>query len=248
VTWGATTGAPFGRTTIDSISAGSGSLLALGWDMDELRPRVWRSGDGREWTDLDVDANTFGGAIGREPEWADGRWVAMTDAVYVSSDGASWQREFQAPTPDVGSPGCPPKDAITALDLLFLGPAAADCYGNTRLTVTVWSPLVDGLGGCCPQRGLPAWLAGWIPPAFVSPGPSEYPGSFGVYPARDVDGAFVTETWARVTGHFHDAAAQDCRHVPLLHIPHRLESRTPVVADCERRFVVDRIVPADAPT
>jgi hypothetical protein len=244
LTWATTTAAPFGRATVDSVSSGDGSMLALGWDGDELLPRVWRSTDGRSWTDLGVGAGTFGGAIGAEPVWADGRWFAMTDSVYTSADGAAWDAVFKAPTPEVQGPGCPPADAVTAADLLFLGPAAADCYGNTPLTVTVWSPVVDGLGGCCPQQGLPEWLAAWVAPAFVSPGPGGFSGSFGVYPAPDVDGAFVTETWTRVTGHFHDAVAQDCRHVPLLYIPtHRLESPTSFVADCEARFVVDQIVP-----
>jgi hypothetical protein len=35
--------------------------------------------------------------------------------------------------------------------------------------------------------------------------------------------------------------------VPLLYLPHRLEARSYVVADCERRFVVESIVPAQAP-
>jgi hypothetical protein len=246
VTWG-DTASPFGRATVDSISAGNGSLLALGWDMDELVPRVWRSADGRSWTDLGVGAGTFGGAIGPEPVWAEGRWVAMTDAAYASTDGASWDRVFDVPVPDIEGPGCPPVDAVTALDLLFLGQAAADCYGDTSLTFNVWSPLVDGLGGCCPPIGLPEWLAGWIPSSFVSPGPGGFSGSFGVYPAPDVDGDFATETWSRVTGHFFDPAAQDCQHVPLLFIPHRLESPAAIAADCERRFVVDRIVAVDAP-
>ncbi|HET6744727.1 MAG TPA: SH3 domain-containing protein [Candidatus Limnocylindria bacterium] len=243
LTWATTTAAPFGRATVDSVSAGGGSMLALGWDQDELLPRVWRSTDGRSWTDMGVDAGTFGGAIGSEPVWADGRWFAMTDGVYASTDGATWEKVFEAPTPEVQGPGCPPPDVVTALDLLFLGPAAADCYGDTPLTVTVWSPLVDGLGGCCPQQGVPEWLAAWVAPAFVSPGPGGFSGSFGVYPAPDVDGAFVTETWARVTGHFHDPEAQDCRHIPRQDVPHRLESPTSVVADCAARFVVDQIVP-----
>ena len=248
VTWSETS-SPFGRATVDSISHGNGSLLALGWDMDELEPRVWRSVDGRSWTDLGVAADTFGGAIGPEPVWADGRWLAMTDAVYASRDGASWDRVFEAPVPDIEGPGCPPVDAVTALDLLFLGPAAADCYGDTPLTVRVWSPLVDGLGGCCSQLGLPEWLASWIPPAFLSPGPAGFSsyGTFGGFPAPDADGEFVAETWSRVTGHFLDPAAQDCRHVPLLYVPQRLDARAPVVAECERRFVVTRIIPVEAP-
>ena len=247
VTWAASPTSPFGSATVDSISAGGGSMLALGWDPDELLPRVWRSEDGRTWSDLGVPANTFGGAIGPEPVWADGRWMVMTDAAYASRDGASWDEVFRAPVPDVPGPGCPPADAVTALDLLFLGPEAADCYGDTALTVRVWSPLVEGLGGCCPQLGKPEWLAAWIPPAFVSPGQGGFSGSFGAYPAPDAEGAFVTEEWARITGHFNDPAAAECHHVPLLYIPHRLESAADDAATCERRFVVTRIVPAEAP-
>jgi hypothetical protein len=45
-----------------------------------------------------------------------------------------------------------------------------------------------------------------------------------------------------VTGHFHDPAVQECRRIPLTD-----QVQSKVVADRERRFVVDSVVPVSGP-
>jgi hypothetical protein len=234
--------------TVDSISArDDGTLLALGWDREELVPRVWGSTDGRSWTDLRVDATAFGGGIGPEPAFAAGVWVGIGDGLYTSSDGADWSRTLATPGKQPEGPGCPPADEVTALDLMFLGRTAADCYQDTPLTMTAWAPLIDGLGGCCYPEGVPAWLNSPIPPAWVSAAPSDLAGSLGVYPSPTAQGTLATERWVRITGHFHDVTSQDCRLIPLTYVPHRLESISAAIDGCERHFVIDSIVPIDAP-
>ena len=246
VDWDSQQLTPFGSATVDSVTLGGGAFLAIGWDRQQLVPHVWRSPDGRAWTDLAVDPGTFGGAIGPAPVFAGGRWYAATDAIYGSNDGATWQEVFRPPVVPTEHPGCPPAEDVTALDLLFLGDLAADCYGNEPLNVTGWITVPDGLGGCCWPTGEPGWLNGNIPSGFLglaNPGGSfDFTRSFGVYPVPDLAGEFGTEGWARVTGHFHDPASQECRSTPLTWHPlHRLEALSAVIAGCEQRFVVDSV-------
>ncbi len=245
VAWDADRPAPFDSATIDSITLGGGTFLALGWDRDALVPRVWRSTDGLTWTDLRVDPATFGGALGDEPVFALGRWYAATDAIYMSDDGASWAEVYRPPAPAVEHPGCPPADEATMLDVMFLGGLAAGCFGNASLTVTAWITVPEGLGGCCWPSGEPEWLNAPIPTGFLAPGPAGFVGSVGVYPVPDVADEFETPRRSRVTGHFQDPAAQECRRIPQPNYPHQLEARSEVVSECERRFVVDRVEPAN---
>ena len=161
IAWDAETSSPFGTATVDSISAGDGVLLAFGWDREGLAPRIWRSRGGVDWHELDVAPDALGGAIGPEPAFADGHWVAVTDAIYTSANGETWQLAHRPSTVEIAHPGCPPADQVTALDLMFLGSTAADCYGDAPLTVRAWTPIVDGLGGCCrPKAGRAGLLPG----------------------------------------------------------------------------------------
>jgi hypothetical protein len=247
VTWEPDELAPFATATVAGIAAGNGDFLAIGWDSGELVPRVWRSSDAHVWTDLGVDAGTFGGAIGPEPVFAMGRWYAATDAIYASDDGAAWEEVFRPPMPATERPGCPPAPEAGALDLMFLNGLAADCFGDTSLAFTAWVPLVEGLGGCCSPVGEPEWLNPSIPTTYLSPGPSEFAGSFAVYPVPGIETSFEPESWVTVTGHFHDTAAQECRLTPIVEVGHWLASQSSVIEDCERRFVIDSVVPATAP-
>jgi hypothetical protein len=251
VTWDASSTAPFGTATIDSIAAGDGILLALGWDRSVLEPMVWRSTDGRSWTDLRVDPRTFGGAIGPEPVFAGDEWFAVTDAVYASTDGASWRLAHEVPGEPIEGPGCPPADEVQALDLAFLGPLGDDCYQGASLSFNAWMPLIDGMGGCCWQIGQPDWLTAPIPPVMLSAGRSACcyfdAGGFAAYLSPTMEGTYRANTWAQITGHFVDPASAECQYVPLTDMPQRLQSKADSVAGCAARFVIDRIVPADGP-
>jgi hypothetical protein len=233
------------------VSADSdGTILAFGWDRDVLEPTVWSSTDGYFWEDLGAAPDSLGGAIGPEPAFADGVWAAVTDTVYTSTDGSTWTRRLDLPVQPNG-PGCPAADDVTALDILLLGGAAADCFGDEQLTFVAWAPLVDGIGGCCPPEGLPAWLNAPFSVTWLGPAPS-VDGGFGIADFRvslapgEVD-RLPTDTWVEVTGHFFDPASAECRNVPLTISPQRLESRAAVIDSCERRFVLTQVVPADAP-
>ena len=238
-------------TTVDSVSGDpDGTLLAFGWDRDVLEPMVWRSTDGYVWEDLGAAPNSLGGAIGPEPAFARGVWAAVTDTVYTSTDGSAWTQRLDPPAQPSG-PGCPPLAEVTALDVLFLGGAAADCFGDEHLTFVAWAPLIEGLGGCCYPEGRPAWLNSPISGTWLAPAPV-VAGGFGdaEFPVSLAPGAvdrLPAEAWVKVTGHFFDPASARCRNIPLTTFPHRLDSRAALIDACERRFVITEVVPADGP-
>jgi hypothetical protein len=72
--------------------------------------------------------------------------------------------------------------------------------------------------------------------------------ALNVYVPPNVDvSAFDEHTWVEVTGHFADAAADDCRHIPEPSVAHRLESQEVARDLCAGRFVVERVVASTAP-
>lgn len=253
VTWtGTVDPSAFAGARVDSIASGDDGLLALGWDADDLVPVTWTSSDGASWSRHDPGADAFGGLVGPEPAWAAGGWVALGadrqgPTLWRSSDGASWSLAGRPEPMAQDAPRCPSADAVTTLDLIFLGDRGLDCFGGATLTVRGWVPLIEGLGGCCWPDPEPDWLAGPYPAAWLTSGEVDHWG-LNLYVAPGVDpAALATHTWVEVRGHFDDPAAATCRRSPLPDFLHRVESQALVRDECARRFVVESITPASAP-
>jgi hypothetical protein len=244
-------GSVFGGAQVDSIAAGPDGLVAFGWDTEALAPITWTSQDGGTWARHEVEG-AFGGMTGPEPVHGDDGWIAIGQSdglpsLWRSADGVSWDLAggpAALPTPE---PVCPDADGVTTLDLMFLGADARECYGDASLTVRGWVPLIEGLGGCCYPISEPAWLAGPYPTGWISPAEIDRM-ALNVYVPPNVDvSAFDEHTWVEVTGHFADAAADDCRHIPEPSVAHRLESQEAARDLCAGRFVVERVVASTAP-
>jgi len=256
VTWNAPPAPIDNGLIVDSISHGPDGLLALGWDVGALVPVLWRSTDGASWQRLNAPADSLGGSVGPEPAWGAGGWVGLGTAVdalgqqlWRSADGESW-----SPTGDpvelMTRPPCPPADEVSTLVLMYLGPFAEQCFGDTSVTVRGWVPLVEGLGGCCFPASKPEWIAGVYPGGYLMPGESDqWAASLNGYLPPGISPALLqSKTWVEVVGHFHDAAAASCRSTPLaMYPPGALASRAAVRRGCEQRFVVESITAVDGP-
>jgi hypothetical protein len=135
--------------------------------------------------------------------------------------------------------------------LIYLGTFAERCSGDASLTLRAWSPIVTGLGGCCWPDPEPAWLAGPYPGAWLEPAQTDaFTGSRVQWPfiPPGVDQSLLQqESWVEVVGHFRDPAAASCRQTLLTSPPMRLQSLRAVQRDCEQRFVVESIAPAERP-
>jgi hypothetical protein len=255
VTWDAAA-IPFADgLLVDSISQGAGGLIALGWDVEALVPVLWRSADGASWQRLDTAEGVLGGSVGPEPAWGAGGWVGLGTAVggtgqqlWRSPDGASWSPSGD-PIVLRSRPPCPPSDEVSVLVLMYLGPYAEQCFGQTSLAVRGWVPFIEGLGGCCYPVSEPNWLAGPYPGGYLMPGEEPYSAGLSLYLPPGVDPALLKpETWAEVVGHFRDDAAASCRRTPVaMFPPSLLESRASVQLDCRQRFVVESITTGEGP-
>ncbi|MEO8247378.1 MAG: hypothetical protein ABI622_09705, partial [Chloroflexota bacterium] len=89
------------------------------------------------------------------------------------------------------------------------------CFGGRNLTVTAWIPSPNGIGSC-PGDVVPGdgWLLACDGRAvLVTEAPGETPGvSVHFPPALGIDALTIQpERWARVVGHFDDAAARACQ-------------------------------------
>ena len=177
-------------------------------------------------------------------------------------ESASAQTSEAAP-----SPGCPALpiaiEALIALDA-EAGPLAlkfrpmmgvyneraAACYGDRPLAVRAFVASPEGMGGTSDFLIEPAWIANptfavqpsgelLSPPAF-GVGPFL---SIGVRPGNGDPMLRFSGSWAMVTGHFDDAAAETCRASGNGRIP----SVDEAIAICRTTFVLDAMAPTTAP-
>jgi hypothetical protein len=248
-----------GGLLVDSIGHGPDGLLAFGWDAGALVPVAWESADGTSWNRLSTSEGLLGGSVGPEPVWGAGGWVALGTSpdgagqqLWRSTGGTSW-----SPAGDPNTlrdrPPCPPPDEVSTLVLMYLGPLADQCFGQTPLTIRVWVPVPPDIGGCCFPVTEPEWLGGIYPSGgYLMPGAGEFFAGWGalnVYiPPGVIAGLLQTGTWVEVVGHYRDDAAGSCRSIPLaMYAPHSLQSQIAVRRECRQRFVVESITAVDGP-
>lgn len=246
-------GTAFAGMRVDSIAQAPDGLLALGWDPEALVPAAWSSPDGSAWTSLGISPDAFGGMVGPELAWGSAGWVGLgTDAghdtVWRSADGADWELAGGPAAPQEQPPDCSRVPSASVLGLGYLGADAVDCFGGESLTVRGWVPDLVGFDGCCLSDSEPEWLNGPFPTTWLTSGEVDDRRTLPLYVPPGVEASSLTlHRWVEVTGHFHDAAAEQCRSIPTASFPHRLESQASVREACRTRFVVDRITEVPGP-
>jgi hypothetical protein len=176
------------------------------------------------------------------------------------------------PAPAAASAVCPPPPddlaGLIAPDAADAGPlteefrpiygvyseAAADCWGGAEIAVVGFVAGPDGLGGTRAYRIEPLWLvsqAHWLSVTDDVDPESGPVGPFfavAVPPAMESRFTRFAGQWVRVSGHFHDAAAQTCVVTEGTPEPGLVPSPEQAIEICRTSFVLTSVRAASLPS
>ena len=132
---------------VDRITSGPEGMLAIGWDEGSLEAIAWRSMDGGTWNRVASGSDALDRVGPFEPVWGAAGWVGPE--LERSSDGEAWEASEYELGYDGPVPPCPPAAKVSTIVLSYLGRFAADCFGESSMTIRGWVGEL-GFGGCCP--------------------------------------------------------------------------------------------------
>jgi hypothetical protein len=155
------------------------------------------------------------------------------------------------PTPTPGPTStpvlsCPPMPTTAAEIIAMSVPTAADCYGDTQLTIQGYSVDCGGCGGVDTYDRSPAWLAVAIPEFFLGGTLTATGGdtvtSFPVFINPSTGIKFpAAGSLVRVTGHFNDPIAKTCKVTPIPGSGASALDPASVITACRASFVVTAV-------
>lgn len=252
--------------TLTALATGPLGALVLGFDRKTLRPITWVSAEGSTWHRSDLDEGAFGGGVPAIAAVGDHAFVVLgwygneggnvVARPWTSTDGLRWegsQPEQLGVLPGLPSGPClaDPTEAAQLIAMAGSYPTIPEakwtfCFGDRELVLRGYVGDCGGCGGETPYVGTPAWLLEplgyaqfWLlgtPPSQEGRGLSI---SVQIDPRHPVSvpdvGAHV-----RITGHFDDPAAQQCRLVPTI-AGAALPPAGATIATCRHQFVVTAI-------
>ena len=252
---------PFVGAVVTSLVSDGQHATAFGWDVTTEASLTWTS-DGGPWA-RHRTARPHSAALpwlaagGGRPGWSwsaiDGTRGGRTRVFWHRNADGSWEPERSpvlgvAPDPSVDECGAPPTDAVefVNLDLAF----AAACYGDTPLTVRLWSATATAAGGR--TGSLPGGVAGESSGNVLYVSPVKWPdrswATAVLAPgARAAPDPSWLGTWLELTGHFDDPAAARCHWTPP---PDQLQyypGARSLIEACRQQFVVTKVRVVDGP-
>ncbi|TMB52077.1 MAG: hypothetical protein E6J50_02800 [Chloroflexi bacterium] len=247
-----------GYTATASTGATIGGFI-FGYDLATYARLVLSSHDGLSWRRTALAADAFGGglpnliAAGGSAAvgigWTDTTPAGVGRDLWRSTDGMTWSlvsAPLVPPAPQVPGGACPPAPT-TVQQLVDIGSVkAAACYGTQSLTLQGFSSNCGGCGGTGLPQMKPDWMSGaygygaW----YISPQDTKTTVEATRIAVNLLPSAHLTPPGEGapviVTGHFNDAAAQECRIVPSL-LGSELLPTSDAIGMCERSFVVTAI-------
>jgi hypothetical protein len=164
-----------------------------------------------------------------------------------------------SPTPaPTDAAGCPilPTDLAAIRDTAKAGRAIA-CFGHRSLTFRAFVPTIEDLGGVSGYRQTPTWIADPWTGVILQPAPlpdvdqtawlvvrvAPALGTCSITAIRDAACPFGAhlDGYVTLTGHFDDAAAQQCRSRAFVAGQPSGPTKTAMIARCRNEFVVTAI-------
>ncbi len=252
--------------TLTALATGPLGALVLGFDRETLRPITWVSSDGWSWSRADLDEGAFGGGVPTLAAVGDHAFVVLgwygneggnvVARPWTSTDGLRWegsQPEQLGVLPGLPSGPClaDPTEAAQLIAMAGSYPTIPEakwtfCFGDRELVLRGYVADCGGCGGETPYVGIPEWLLsplGYAQFWLLGAPPSQEGGGLSIsvqidprHPVSVPDvGAHV-----RVTGHFDDPAAQQCRLIPTI-AGAALPPAGATIATCRHQFVVTAI-------
>ncbi|HEX2194641.1 MAG TPA: hypothetical protein VHK63_06780, partial [Candidatus Limnocylindria bacterium] len=218
----------FYGAVITSVVSDGSSALAFGYEREGTIPVVWRY-TASAWRKSPGPTEGFGVPVQRAVIGPLGAVAVGGEIVgrganpvlwHLGPDGA-WAREAARVIPPVAAPaietcGKPPE---SAMDFMALDPLEAiTCYGDRPLTLTAWSAACRECWTDTELVRQPDWFSERARGLFLMPMQSRsdtqaWWRSAVLHPTLEPQVAW-RDAWVRITGHFDDPSARDCRRNP----------------------------------
>lgn len=216
----------FEGASVSALASDGATAIALGFEKDGGASLAWRS-TGSGWRRLPVPDGGFGGVVRQAVTGQHGTVVVgaeygafgVSPVLWHLGAGDEWVREARpvVPAPPEPTPeecGEPPDNALEFMVLdATLG---ASCFGDAPITFTAWSLECPGCYAPNGGSGEPAWLMDPEHTLFLLPMEASDSGWWKMAVLHP-DLAWREElvgAWLRITGHYDDPAAADCRRNP----------------------------------
>jgi hypothetical protein len=269
LTW-ADAGVPLspGTTNLTALASGALGAIVLGFNRQTLQPISWVSADGRAWRRADVPDVAFGGGVPSKVAVGKTAFVALSwhgneggderARPSISSDGLTWSRtdtEALGVVPGPPSKACPSSNPTEAAQLIAMADGHRSipqamwpfCFQARQLVLRGYVGDCGGCGGVTDYVAEPTWLleplgyaSFWLRGSPGTAGMGELTISVQINPKHPVKipaaGAHV-----RITGHFDDPAAYDCRLIPSFSGVSELPPVGATIAGCRQQFVVTAV-------
>jgi hypothetical protein len=260
VTWSAESVASFGDVVLSRMVSDGERVIVLGWERATDVP-LWWDFDGTSWRRHTMPAD-FNGL----PHEAAGGPAGIVAVAQVSSgdgdppqfwrlvDGFQWEPESEPVMPrpaKLTSETCGTlSDDVLAM-MNMDGLLAAECFGDSPITIRAWSQPCSGCYGEGGGHWQPAWLAQPADDRVIHLSPIES-GDWGTFdgvlhPSISQRSPRLLSTWVQATGHFDDPASASCRWTPTTADEAWYTGTDDVVAGCRARFVITSIHRIDGP-
>jgi len=251
----------FGDDALALLVGDGRRAVAVTWDRTTEEISSWASEGFPSWSPIGAPAGGFTVI----PHLAAGAraGIVVYDAVNDPVDPVTWRLDGDAwetvrstaLSRAPASSGSCPQPPHDALDYILLDPTVGvRCFGDSPLTFRAYS---IRCAACDRGRFVAEWEPQWLAPAVPGPwayGPGAVPAPTGIFLAPFATYNATTDAttlaagltypdawgdvWVDVTGHYDDAAAQECR--PVLDVWSELgyAGRAAAVQACRLRFVV----------